>query len=475
MILKTSIRSENQSNGWRAYQSRLQKERQFKRRNQRLRKNRKFFILIPLVFFAICGLIAGSVGSHPYRQGDAAAQGAKAAPPQQGSKLPQLAKADIQKFINPRNFLNHDKNIFEVRNNQQRLMVQTSIDLSLQNYLASKLDLKNSRHIGIVAMDPDDGRILAMVGYDKTDATRNPCTDINYPAASIFKIITAAAALENCALNPDSELYYNGRKHTLYKNQINTKINKYTNRISLKDSFAKSVNPVFGKLGALDLGKGILETYAKAFGFNSIIDFELPLLPSRTEISDKPYDWAEIASGFNRRTQISALHGALISAIILNRGKLIEPTIVDLITDEQGRELYKNHSVTIEQVISPKTSDMVYELMLATVASGTARREFRKFSRDKILSQLEIGGKTGSINNRTNDARYDWFVGYAKEKAGNGKIVLSVVVAHEKYIGIRATRYARMAMQKYFKDFFAAATASPPNPSSEKQVNLMSH
>jgi membrane carboxypeptidase/penicillin-binding protein len=83
------------------------------------------------------------------------------------------------------------------------------------------------------------------------------------------------------------------------------------------------------------------------------------------------------------------------------------------------------------------------------------RGAVRRYRRDKIISRLEIGGKTGTINNKTDDVKYDWFVGYAQDKAGDGKLILSVLVAHQKYIGIRATQYAIMAFKQYFKTHFA--------------------
>jgi hypothetical protein len=46
-------------------------------------------------------------------------------------------------------------------------------------------------------------------------------------------------------------------------------------------------------------------------------------------------------------------------------------------------------------------------------------------------------------------------VGFAEEKDGHEKLVISVIVAHEKYIGIRASHYARMAMKQYFRNYFA--------------------
>ena len=144
----------------------------------------------------------------------------------------------------------------------------------------------------------------------------------------------------------------------------------------------------------------------------------------------------------------------MISAI-LNQGTMIEPTIVDQIIDGTGRAIYRSHLVAMNQAVTSEASDVVNRLMRASIRSGTCSKIFRGYRTDHILSRLNIGGKTGSIDNRKHDARYDWFVGFAEEKEGSGKIVISVIVAHEKYIGIRASQYARMAIKQYFSDYFA--------------------
>ena len=105
-------------------------------------------------------------------------------------------------------------------------------------------------------------------------------------------------------------MQFNGYKHTLYKSQLKERTNRYTNTISLKNAFAQSVNPVFGKIGKLRLGGTQLEKFADAFGFNTTINFELPLAPSHFKAEDIPYNWAELASGFNNDTTISPFHGA---------------------------------------------------------------------------------------------------------------------------------------------------------------------
>ena len=441
--------------GWRAYQERLKRAQRNSAQKQILRRYLKFILPLTAVSFLVYFSIGGSFGWFPHTPDDTPQFVDSQKPSPETEASVSFAKGDIHHFIDSRHITDLQGNSFEVQANGKRLLVQTSIDPALQNYLIKKLDRKNSRQIAIVAMDPQDGRILTMVGYDRTDPLKNPCTESAFPAASIFKIVTAAAAIEKCDLRLDSVLKFNGRKHTLYRSQLKEKTNKYTNKISLKNAFAKSVNPVFGKLGALHLGKDELESYARAFGFNHPINFEISLSPSETVITDEPYQWAEIASGFNRQTRMSPVHGALIAATIFNQGKLIEPTIVDRIVGENGVELYRYQPATVNQAVEPDTSNALHELMTATTKSGTVRGTVRRYRRDKIISRLEIGGKTGTINNKTDDVKYDWFVGYAQDKDGEGKIILSVLVAHQKYIGIRATQYAIMAFKQYFKSYFA--------------------
>ena len=228
--------------------------------------------------------------------------------------------------------------------------------------------------------------------------------------------------------------------------------------VSFKDSFAQSINPVFGKLGVLKLGKSVLEEYATAFGFNQPIEFELSLDASHLQIEPAAYHWAEIACGFNRDTTISPIHGAMMVTAVVNKGRMVTPTMVDRITDQDGNLLYEKKPGQPRRAMTSRAARVITDLMETTVRSGTARNTFRNQRRHKVLSKLRIGGKTGSIYNRTHDARFDWFVGFAKEKQGQRRLAIAVLVAHEEYIGTRATTYARMAIAHYFKDHLATRT-----------------
>ncbi len=362
-------------------------------------------------------------------------------------------KKAVRSLLPPTTLINIRESGFDLLSGGRRFHVETTIDVPLQKFILNRMDTSTAAYMGIVAMDPYTGKVLSMVGFDKKDPLNNPCTDSRFPAASVFKMVTAAAAIETCGLDSESEMTYRGRKHTLYKSQL--KKQPDVHKITLRDSFAQSINPVFGKMGIHDLGKVLLEKYARAFGFNRNISFEIPLAPSTMAVSDETYHWAEIASGFNRETMISPLHGALMASVALNRGRLIEPVIIDQIINGKGQILYRGHLTSLNQAISPQASSVITDLMEATIESGTCKKMFRGYQSDDILSKLSIGGKTGTINSRTRENyRYDWFVGFASEKDGSERIVISAVIAHEKYIGKRAAQYARMVIRRYFSDYF---------------------
>ncbi len=410
-----------------------------------------FFLLAVLTICALAALPWH--GSSPKSSTVAEAS----LPPEPGLQL--NSKKDLLKLFSEHGFNNLDSKFVNLPVNNQVLQVETTINPELQDYLLKKMDRKNSRYIGIVAMEADTGRILALAGFDKEDPNGNPCLRSDFPAASIFKIVTAAAAVDHCGLNANSKMHFNGYKHTLYKSQLKEKINRYTNTISLKNAFAQSVNPVFGKIGKLYLGGAQLEEFADAFGFNTPFDFELPHDPSQFKVENRPYNWAELASGFNNDTTLSPLHGAVMASAVLNEGHLVEPAIVDRILDPEGKTIYQWNSTFAKQAMSPEASTVLNHLMQTTVSSGTSRKSFRGYRRDRTLSRLQIGGKTGSIDNRTHDQRFDWFVGFAKERAGDAKLAVAVMVAHQDYIGIRASRYARMAMKYYFQNCLSADNA----------------
>ena len=444
---------------WRDYQEQLKHRRH---RGSRLWSVFIKFMLISLAMTAVgYGLVQGAVMFASKTQ----QQEIRPSENQSVNKIKLLNKIpskNLSGCLDGKSFLNIREPVFTAMINGTKCRVETSIDRRLQESLLSKMEEMmareryTSRLIGIVVMSPDTGRVLSMVSFDKQNPAHNTCVSSRYPAASIFKIITAAAAIDTHKLNSNSLVSYSGQKHTLYRGQLKTAAKRYSQTLSLEDSFAQSVNPVFGKIGVELLGKNILVDYAGRFGFNKPVDFDIPVEPSYVAVGEEPYNQAEIASGFNTQTAISPLHGAMIAATVLNEGKMKTPTIVDRIIGPQNEIVYERADHAAQRVISEKASRELYRMMQATVSSGTAHKLFKYINRNTVLKDLHVGGKTGSINN---NPRFDWFIGFAQNPRTSQAIIVSAVVVHEQFIGEKSGEYAKLAMETFFSKDLAMGRA----------------
>lgn len=381
-----------------------------------------------------------------------------------------IDKSDVRAVLAPDLFLNLTDASFDFEFDGRRFRVETSLDAPLQRRMVATLKPDTARYLGAVVLEADTGRVLAMASHDSVDPGNNTCLASLFPAASIFKIVTAAAAISEMGLESESTLSYAGGKYTLYKHQLRKSPKGKRHRLTLRDAFAQSVNPVFGRLGARGLGKTVLARHGAAFGFNQPIPFEVPVETSPLRITDEPFQWAEVASGFNRTTLLSPLHGAMIAAAAVSEtGRLVAPTIVDRIRDENGLLLYQasEEPGAVGQALPPEAARQMRRLMGETIRSGTSRRAFRGFESDPVLSRLEMGGKTGTMGSRIHpDRLYDWFVGFAEEKEGGRRIAVAVAVAHQELIGTKASVFARQIMKTFFANWFARKDAGEDAPRS---------
>ncbi|MFH1139887.1 MAG: penicillin-binding transpeptidase domain-containing protein [Pseudomonadota bacterium] len=373
-----------------------------------------------------------------------------------GQSLPtvELDKSKLAGIIGSHPFQPDEIQSFAITDSSgAALFVRTTMDPELQTWAVDFIAKIKSQSAALVAMDPKSGAVLSMASHTDDGRPINMALSNSFPAASLFKIITAAAAVEKNQLSSGSTLAYDGRKHTLYKKHIAGNIDQGAHQVTLKDSFADSINTVFGKLGAFSLGPKELESFAQRFHFNQPIKFEMPVQESKFAAPDEedPFRLAELASGFNRTTKVSPLHGAMLASAIVNDGQLMEPTIVREVFDKDNRIFYTHQPVSLGRVVSERTVRELTKLMEATVIEGTGQKRFKDLQRHPVLSKLDIGGKSGSIDN-DEGRRVDWFVCFAKEKEGSGQsIALAAVVVHGEQMGLRSQEIIREAIIHYFK------------------------
>ena len=302
----------------------------------------------------------------------------------------------------------------------------------------------------VAVCDLKTGAVRALAEYDSTGSHSRPQMALaaTFPAASLIKILTASAALEWNNTRPMDDLPLLGRSHTLYQSQLRTpKSNRYT-RITLENAFAKSVNPVFGSLG-IKMGAESLRKMGRAMGFNQ----PQPMLeckPSRLDVPDTGFGLAQVACGYTKSTTISPLHALRIARGIGDDGR-IRP----LYFTPELRNLVNQNKFTVEEnpsepFVSPATLDNLRTLMAATVSTGTARKGFRRAFGRQDVSNLDMGGKTGSLDGLNPPGRYEWYIGYAKAKDHPDQgIAVAVMVINQRNRTVHASELAALMIRDW--------------------------
>ncbi len=249
-----------------------------------------------------------------------------------------------------------------------------------------------------------------------------------FPAASLIKIVTSAAAIESNRYDPLTEIPMIGRSTTLYYRQLKVPKNYKGPHVTLQDAFAKSINPAMGLIGK-ELGGKRMKSTAFRFGFNRPFPGNFPQI-SRFMPPDTGFALAEATSGFTSKNTISVLHAAAMVRSMLTRKDLEipwSPLLGKYGVPTQGVSLQKSD-------FRAETYGALRQLFLRTVSHGTARKHLLRQVPAKFREKLLIGGKTGSLDGKDPTGRYDWFAGYAqfKDKPGQGIIVV-VMQVHQKY------------------------------------------
>jgi peptidoglycan glycosyltransferase len=348
--------------------------------------------------------------------------------------------------------------VYHVEASRGRYTLETSIDSDLQRFVMDLLNRSMTQYSAAVVIRPHNGQILAMASHEDNGnggKGENLCLQADFPAASLFKIVAAAAAVEARGMKPETPLTFRGQKYTLYKSQLEeTKVRKGRSpgtKTTLREAFSDSINPVFGKLGIHYLGSELITEYADRFLFNHLIPFDLPVAPSRYVEPMDDYALAEVACGFNKRTLISPLHAGLITASIANGGTMMTPWLVKAVRNEAGEVLYRAVPSVLANPITKKTADTMMVLMEGTVEEGTCRKAFKPLQRKRELRYVDLGAKTGTINGAIDPYKYEWLTAFALPSDGDEGLCIAVMTAHGEKIGVRAKDIARLIIDRHYR------------------------
>jgi len=324
-----------------------------------------------------------------------------------------------------------------------------TLDVRLQKKLERTLADFNVPYGATVLLDPRTGRVLAMAEHSRAEPrASNLSLRALSPAASIFKIVTAAALLEQ-GYSPEEPVCYHGGNHRLAPRMLADDSRRDNACLPLATAFGHSANVVFAKLADRGLTPEVLRATADRFLFNTIIPFPSPIEPSRAEIPLDRFGLANTAAGFGD-VRLSALHAAMLGAVVANRGVLVPPWLVELV---QGSEPPPSLAEPM-RIIDERVAEALGAMMRETVARGTAQRAFARPPRE--LRGVRVAGKTGSLNEQKPFRDHTWFVGYAP--AEDPRVVVASVVVNGPLWRVRAPWVAREALAAYFADHLADAT-----------------
>ncbi len=323
----------------------------------------------------------------------------------------------------------------------KELFLSRQPDPALGERLLNVLRSQNPYGAVYLMVDGKNGRILAWGQQNGFNPSAEP-TDLSksgFPAASLAKIITAAAALESNRYSNHTRIPAIGSSVTLYRDQLKIPKNYRGRTVSLESAFASSMNPSMGIVGQRLGQKRLLKT-AERFGFNRIFSANIPEMSLFTTNGDK-FGVAEAASGFTNDITLSPLlAAAIVRAVLTGESPEIpwSPVIGANYTPP----------VPVKLGSKPFSENTYYGLRRmfeATIKKGSARSPFRnkRIFYPYNRKRLRVGGKTGTKDGK--NVRYEWFAGYAKDRKNPNKSVVLVCLHMNELKGTRASYPAQAA------------------------------
>ena len=291
----------------------------------------------------------------------------------------------------------------------------------------------------IVVLEPDTGKILAMVSkpdFDPNTIEQDWDTLINdesnsslfnraiqgqYPPGSTFKILTA---LEYIREHPDD---YQNFSYTCNGSisREDVTITCYEGEVhgyeDLESSFVNSCNGAFAQIG-MDIDNSSFKKLCEDFMFNKDMPIDLPSSQSLFRLPENASYGEDMMTGIGQgETVVSPLEMALVSATVANGGTMMNPYYIDRIETYDGDVVKQYKPSKYKELMSAEEVEIISGFMEKVVTDGTAR----KISGEAYTA----AGKTGSAEYGSKDSvhgTHSWFTGYLDTE--NPKLAISVII-----------------------------------------------
>lgn len=343
-----------------------------------------------------------------------------------------------------------------------------SLDYNIQMYCeqaAKKVCTKKSADsVSVIVMNPQNGELMAMVNYPEFDLNdpftlvgdtgesvsaeekqnllnkmwRNQCISDTYEPGSTFKIITAAAALEEGVVKLDDAFFCPGYK-IVEDRRIRCARTTGHGAETFETGIMNSCNPVFMELGER-LGAENFVGYFKQFGLLSKTNIDLPgeagTIMHKTE-NIGPVELATIS--FGQSFQITPIQLVTTVSSIINGGTRVTPHFGVSVQDANGNTVKTFSYETHENICTAETSETMRYLLEKVVSEGTGK--------NAKIEGFSIGGKTATSQTlpRSDHKYISSFLGFAP--ADNPQVLVLVVINNPQGIYYGGTIAAPVAKE----------------------------
>ena len=343
-----------------------------------------------------------------------------------------------------------------------------SLDYNIQMYCeqaAKKVCTKKSADsVSVIVMNPQNGELMAMVNYPEFDLNdpftlvgdngeavsaeekqnllnkmwRNQCISDTYEPGSTFKIITAAAALEEGVVKLDDAFFCPGYK-IVEDRRIRCARTTGHGAETFETGIMNSCNPVFMELGER-LGAENFAGYFKQFGLLSKTNIDLPgeagTIMHKTE-NIGPVELATIS--FGQSFQITPIQLVTTVSSIINGGTRVTPHFGVSVQDADGNTVKTFSYETHENICTAETSETMRYLLEKVVSEGTGK--------NATIEGFSIGGKTATSQTlpRSDHKYISSFLGFAP--ADNPQVLVLVVINNPQGIYYGGTIAAPVAKE----------------------------
>lgn len=305
-----------------------------------------------------------------------------------------------------------------------------TIDSVIQGYTESAIakayeKYKPENGITAIVMNPKTGEILAMANLPDFDPNNpqnvsshdywsNPAVSSIYEPGSVFKVITASAALESAVVTPDEQ--FNDPGYFIVSgHRINSW--KKLGNINFSQAIENSSDTVFMEV-VQRLGLNTFYKYIKAFGFGTPTGIELPGEASGMILPESKVYPVDLASmSFGQGIAVTPIQMLTAFSAVINGGDLMIPHIVKSI-DNNGKIIKEFKPQIVRNVISKKTSDTMRYMLEKVVTDGTGKAA--------QVPGYTVGGKTGTTENYSPGKYVASFAGFAPVE--NPKVAVLVLI-----------------------------------------------